>query len=909
MKKTKVLSGLALVAGTVAISANAQAEEVTAPITTETPVTTAQEATETKVTTEALAQASEVATSTQANADSQASVVATASSEVTSQSAVVSSLTSEVAKANVTEQDLSNAQATIESAQGQVTATSEALKTAQETETTAQDKVSSQESIVADAQAKASETASAVAEAQSKVDALSGSTDTTALEQGVADLTTKVASDKDAVSSAQSALESAKLAESNKAEAVSQQQKVVAEAEQAVDSSAKALVEATSTKDSTQSVLSEAQSTLETAQKGKTVTETIQTGETTSTTGGKTTIKADTVPSVKVGRTETVEVDGIFLTDELISAYKAGSGVASAASSSKWFDGDFYLFSPQRMASLVKYPDGNTLYVDDLSDATITDLTLFAAALINDARAKVGTEPLKVTSESVAKTRQWLDTYFKAYYLVGENQSWSKDELKKVDWGYRDFTTIFTVSQEEVRKQASDTVLGSSAKVIEVNEQLQGSYLTEYVGSGKKLTITEGQLKDTVFRAVSSALYFDGVSLDLLGLTSSANSFGLELLREARYMYKRDGWLTPYLTLINSSGEALSNPYETVTGGTTTVTPIYETVTRTVVDPVLVAKAQSNLTKAQADFNNAQSAYETARTAYETAQATFTSAQSTLADLINGTVDVASLETALTEAQATLSQDEQALQAAKETLALAKASATDKAIALSKAQAVLTSAKEADALAQSTLAEAQATLAQLKAELSQAQSATADAKTAYTNAQATLETAKAQLKAMKTAQANLPSLVEQLTQAQAKLEELEALLATEEENLADLEAIADEALAIYEALLAQYQTQEAQAQHDAIIKNGGQPVAIKDENGVIVAYVDGRADEKQAIQTAYNKAVTKQVSAKVLKEKPQANYQAKSATLPNTGDDQTAIFSLMGLAMLGLAGVGVKRKL
>ncbi|MDY3824531.1 MAG: hypothetical protein SOZ69_06975, partial [Streptococcus sp.] len=61
-KKTKVLSGLALVAGTVAISANAQAEEVTAPITTETPVTTAQEATETKVTTEVLAQASEVVT-------------------------------------------------------------------------------------------------------------------------------------------------------------------------------------------------------------------------------------------------------------------------------------------------------------------------------------------------------------------------------------------------------------------------------------------------------------------------------------------------------------------------------------------------------------------------------------------------------------------------------------------------------------------------------------------------------------------------------------------------------------------------------------------------------------------------------------------------------------------------------
>ncbi|MDY3823669.1 MAG: LPXTG cell wall anchor domain-containing protein, partial [Streptococcus sp.] len=61
-------------------------------------------------------------------------------------------------------------------------------------------------------------------------------------------------------------------------------------------------------------------------------------------------------------------------------------------------------------------------------------------------------------------------------------------------------------------------------------------------------------------------------------------------------------------------------------------------------------------------------------------------------------------------------------------------------------------------------------------------------------------------------------------------------------------------------------------------------------------------------QTAYNKAVTKQVSAKVLKEKPQANYQAKSASLPNTGDDQTAIFSLMGLMVIGLAGGLRKRK-
>ncbi|WP_354367543.1 LPXTG cell wall anchor domain-containing protein [Streptococcus porcorum] len=318
--------------------------------------------------------------------------------------------------------------------------------------------------------------------------------------------------------------------------------------------------------------------------------------------------------------------------------------------------------------------------------------------------------------------------------------------------------------------------------------------------------------------------------------------------------------------------------------------------------------AATNLSQAQASYDTALSSYNEAQTVVSKAKAELQNAENNLSSLMSSSVDLTPYEQALTEAQATLSQDEQAIQTAKETLALAKASATDKAIALSKAQANLTSAKEADALAQSALVSAQATLAQLKAELSQAQSATVDAKTAYTNAQATLETAKAQLEAMKTAKANLPSLVEQLTQAQAKLEELEALLATEEENLADLEAIADEALAIYEALLAQYQTQEVQAQRDAIITNGGQPVAIKDENGVIVAYFDGRVDEKQAIQTAYNKAVTKQVSAKVLKEKPQANYQAKSASLPNTGDDQTAIFSLMGLMVIGLAGGLRKRK-
>ncbi|WP_153885268.1 hypothetical protein, partial [Streptococcus agalactiae] len=78
-----------------------------------------------------------------------------------------------------------------------------------------------------------------------------------------------------------------------------------------------------------------------------------------------------------------------------------------------------------------------------------------------------------------------------------------------------------------------------------------------------------------------------------------------------------------------------------------------------------------------------------AQTKYDTAMKALADAQNQLANLQSGTVDIPALEKAVVDAQAQLDSDKASLQSAKETLAVAKASAVDKANALSKAQAEL----------------------------------------------------------------------------------------------------------------------------------------------------------------------------------------------------------------------------
>lgn len=165
------------------------------------------------------------------------------------------------------------------------------------------------------------------------------------------------------------------------------------------------------------------------------------------------------------------------------------------------------------------------------------------------------------------------------------------------------------------------------------------------------------------------------LALEVLGLRGSASTVGLGF--EFTDIFNGMVYRAPksYVVLGNSGGSAIDNPYLDLVDAETTVTPIYETKTRTVIDQAKVDEAQKAYDEAVKANQVAKDTVVEKETAYKDAQTKFETAQKQLADLQNGTVNISSLEQAVKDAETQLEKDLSSLQTAKETLALAKANA------------------------------------------------------------------------------------------------------------------------------------------------------------------------------------------------------------------------------------------
>lgn len=194
------------------------------------------------------------------------------------------------------------------------------------------------------------------------------------------------------------------------------------------------------------------------------------------------------------------------------------------------------------------------------------------------------------------------------------------------------------------------------------------------------------------------------LALEVLGLKGTSTTAGIDFGFTNTYNGMIDRAPSTYTVLGNAYGKAINNPYQTLENPKETVTPVYKDVERTIVDDVAVAKAQTNYDVAVKANQDAKSKVATAETAYNTAKEALATAQKRLADLVGGTVDIPALEKALAEAQTQLESDQASLQTAKETLALAKASATDKSKALEVAKTKLAEATKSSETAKGVLA-------------------------------------------------------------------------------------------------------------------------------------------------------------------------------------------------------------
>ena len=763
--------------------------------------------------------------------------------------------------------ELATAEKTVADADKSVSATAE--------------KVAYQTKVVSNAEKTATDTANKVADAQKKVDALSSTTDVAPLEKEVATLTTQVAEDTQAVATAQVNLDNGKKAQSNKDQAIKDAQSGVSSAESNLTQATTALANAKADQSNKDKAVNSAKSALDVAKQG--VTETTTTSET-----------LYDVPKATYSP---------VLSDEYIKAIKAlanGTGnvldvkkavgkpyidAKTGVGASNLFNYNFtgsYFYKGKDIAYGSEDTD-KTEIVDfqHLSKEQATKLSLYAASIVNDLRAKVGTAPLKVSESSVELATQF-NHYANPYEKATDGET----------------------SPNYMKTLAEKFALGKESAKFDLDALgIRKEAIPDY--AGKSILSTMAQIKQVMYEGIVKAVFGSA------GTSSSEEPYSGAL----SLLGFRDTDKTNLGVGVGYGYSQLGVLYET----SLTLSPTKEVTTTTQkVDPKAVETAQKAYDDAVKASQEAKSTVQSAQTAYTNAETALANARTNLSNVVGNKVDVASLEKALADAKDKLAQDTKALQTAKESLALAKSNATDKAKSLAEAKTALETAKAEQATADTALATAKgelevltkahdvAVLARKSAgeDLARKREASKEATDTHTVLELALTKRDEVLKA----------LDKELADANAKLGVLRAELETAKDELARLEGIAEVKARGYknfkqlkdehDANLAEQQRLQAlKDKEDAIRKAGGEVKPVLDADGKVVDVVDAKVQNKPVVATVGTKDDrTYQAPAKNTNAKAESKKQ-----LPNTGTKETML-GLLGFSLLASLGLGYTKK-
>lgn len=879
-----------------------------------------------KVTEHQVAEAKTQADTANQAVEAQQGVVNKAETAVSDADKVVNGTTNQIKEVEtVTPAKVDEAKQAAQTKSDELAKAEDSVKSAEQSQADTAKKVADQTTVVNQAEANANKTASAVADAQKKVDDLSKSTtDTTKLRKDVDDLTKKVSDDQKSLETAKQSLDTAKSAEVNKAKAIEDAKKAVNDATKTEASAKQTLDTAKSAEAASTKKVEDAKKALDVAKAG--TTKQVQVGTKTVTTGGKATLKDG------VAKSEFFDSNGVVTSDAYLKAIKAlaegrgsyadvrkaiadgvenvpGSSLADiAAPNRSVFKSWKSNYNPQ-----FSNTDSTTkVSVHDLTDEQLTDLALFYTALVNDLRSKVGTEPLKVTKESIAATKQALKDLFNKTFPAYNNMSeaelkangfWGPESIKKVTESNQTQEHLNSVQgsgkllngvvANQVQYQGHNGAYQTMADLKANLLAFVGNMLYGSTGTGSNVS-TAGTSRDNFSDALA-----------LLGLRGNYNSAGVGV--DFYTTFNGLGYSAPatYALMLNTNGEAIDNPYQTLTGGKTEVVPIYET--KTIVDEKAVAGAQTKYDTAVKADQDAKAKLAEAQTKYDTAMKALADAQKQLSDLQSGSVDIPALEKAVVDAQAQLDADKASLQSAKETLAVAKASAVDKANALSKAQAELVKAKAENTKAQQALTQAKEELEVLTKANGVAKQAVESATANRDKVKVLADEANKKSQDLETALTNKPAVLKELNsklaEAQTKAAAARAELETAKEALSKLQVTAKEKVAKYNEL-AKLKAEQDKAEADAkrlqdlknkaneIRKNGGQPKEVLDAKGNVVDVVDAAVKEVPT-----NSKVVPVTYSRVERGKQ----------LPNTGS-KGSMLGLLGLSLLVGLGLGYKGK-
>lgn len=871
--------------------------------------------------------------SAQSAVEAQESVIATAEQEVANANESVTQAESAVAKAEetsaqATPENIERAEQAVETAQENVDSAQFAIPTAESAENQATQAVEVQEGVLGTANEAVSSAQTAVETAKTAVATSETALDPQAqaqAEKTVAEIKTAISADEKAVAEAKTNYDNAVKANSDSESQAKLLADAVKKAEENLNTAVSDATKAGTYLVALRGELSDATDALNKAKTGETVTKTETTYEEVVEGGSVTANSNVLVPKFDPKLVELVKQlnEGKITFDKFVTVWKHRSGedLVSIPEGLVFQNDtkDDYALKGQEVTQFYKVEDSDkTLYnVDNLPKDVLVDTLMYATAFINSIRTQLGETPLVVTQDSIDTAIGLTDAYLSSRPY----------NLSRTGWGN---TKVSHDSYERgIYNESLIKVVPEGSEVLVVESNRNG-VISEYHKNLNFTAITRADLKYRVVRAILrgfdsfaanryTSTGYDNImnyaSLFFMGGGSDSNSaLGLDVVRFAGGTPIRSEYGTFFFTRTSAKGEALANPYETVTGGTTTRKPITKEVTEVVVNPTEVAEAQRNYDTKALLVTTAEQAVKDAEQAVKTAEAVLAKTQEALKTGNTGVSLVEPARKALADAEAKLAYDKARLTKAEQLLDSLKGDKTAKEQALTTAKAELDKATKALESAKTYANVEQAELDRLKAVRATAQQAVTTAKSALATAQTELETAKDTLASLKSAKTTVETAKKALETALSARDAKSAIVDAEKaklpaltDALATTKGILTEALAVYTPLKAEYdrrvELEKLAEDHVVTILSDGTVVAVPK--------VTPTEDVKPTIAPAKLAGVTQAIgSSDPVRHSHQPTYSrvARNATLPNTGE-RGSLFGFLGVSLLAVLGyTGQRRK-
>lgn len=771
-----------------------------------------------------------------------------AQKDVTVAENIVKTKTNNVAQAEkvaqeATPENIAKAETSVKETTNQVSQAENAVSASQTAQQTAQEGVSKQTEAVAKAQETVTQKQADVAQAEKKVAEKQAILDGTGTKEIIAkaeQTQAKVNADKEVVTKAQTDLAKAKQDDQKRTSDLAEAEKVVTQSQKAVTTS-KADVD----------------------QKAALANKTAQA------------LEKATVDLTKANQ-DVEAINKIKLTQEYIAAlreYAQKIATASPAEEKAMTDKLVALgkvLAKQNRFKANKNDSQEKLDLNNLSEATREELSLFAADLLNQIHAAFGTSKVEVTKD-VTK-------------IINDHVSTSKTNGVK---GHDTEHLNKLLAQYNITSSETDENIG-----------LMG-------GSGiysAKQFVTKAELKRLVYNTILNLMFNafddveDNVNNEFLHASSMAGLFAPEA--KTSYLgvgtsYKDDFWQVVNFLFVHDKAltnstfnrTALANPFDS------------QELLNT------QKEAQSTYDVVKQDDDHAQAGKLKAEADHKKVTAHLTEATAQRDAIKAIKLKTPAAQTQLDQVQATLKADEAENKAAQEAVAQLNADVKAKQAALAQAKAELSQQQSELNVLKTSLSAEQHKLATKQADLTRAQALVSQRNNELVQAKARLTAAQEKVLKLKDAPLRLAQAKQSLLKAKQTLAEKKVLLEKEEAKLQALKATQAEVVAKHSKIVKVYQAQlEAErlaklaAQKAAIEQAGGQAIPIVDETGKIISYVDGK---KQTVTLIQN-LPTNHKQVKV-------NYNVSTNHLPSTGETTSLLGLLGGVILLALSFVSRKR--